>query len=202
MSDEARGLHPAVEVTVERVDVPAQRPGRRHREVERARVPRPYAVVLLAAAAIAVALFYAGAEARDAARKADANRQAVADAKRASDFRNVLVLHERIWAASRRTARVFGAERGSLNTTSARARLAEAVGPLEGLAFILRRGLAPVPRAADIWQRYLVCAFYTARAGVGPALDREVPELARFAQARRPAIDLHGCNGIALPARG
>lgn len=42
----------------------------------------------------------------------------------------------------------------------------------------------------------------TARAGVGPALDREVPELARFAQARRPAIGVHGCNGIALPARG
>ena len=189
MSDEARGAHPDVEVTVERV-------------VERGRVPRPYAVVLFAAAAIAVALFYAAAEARDAARKADANRQAVADAKRASDFRNVLVLHERIWDASRRTTRVFRAERGRMNTASARARLAEAVGPLEGLAFILRRGLAPIPRAADIWQRYLVCAFYTARAGVGPALDREVPELARFAQARRPAIDVHGCNGIALPARG
>jgi hypothetical protein len=57
-------------------------------------------------------------------------------------------------------------------------------------------------RAADIWRRYLVCAFYTARAGVGPALDREVPELARFAHARRPAIAVQSCSGIALPAAG
>ena len=66
-------------------------------------------------------------------------------------------------------------------------------------AFVLRRGLAPIPRASEIWQRYLVCAFYPARAGVGPALDREVPELAGFARARRPAIDVRGCNAIALP---
>jgi hypothetical protein len=90
-------------------------------------------VVLLAAAAIVAALLYAGTEARDAARKADANRRAVAAAKRSS----------------------------------------------------------------EIWQRQLVCAFYTARAGVGPALDRKVPELARFARARRSAIDLRGCSGIA-----
>jgi catechol 2,3-dioxygenase-like lactoylglutathione lyase family enzyme len=29
-----------------------------------------------------------------------------------------------------------------------------------------------------------------------------VPELARFARARRPAITVHGCSAIALPARG
>jgi hypothetical protein len=80
-----------------------------------------------------------------------------------------------------------------MNTTSARARLAQAVVPLEEIALILRRGQAPIPRAAGIWQRYLVCAFYTARAGVGPSLDREVPELARFARARRPAVDVHSC---------
>ena len=160
-----------------------------HRDVDGPRVSRRHAAVLLAAAAIVIALVYAGAQAQDAAREADANRQAVAAAKRASDFANVLALHETIFAASRRTTRVFRAERGRMNTASARARLTEAVVPLEGLAFILRRGLAPIPSAADIWQRYLVCSFYTARAGVGPALDREVPELARFAQARRPAID-------------
>jgi hypothetical protein len=202
MSDEPRGVHPDVEVTVERVDVAAPRRGSRRREVGGAPGARPYRAVLLAAAAIVVALLYAGAEARDAARKADANRQAVVAANRASDFANVLGLHQTILAASRRTTRVFRAERGRITTPSARARLAEAVVPLEGLAFILRRGLAPIPSAADIWQRYLVCAFYTARAGVGPSLDREVPELARFAQARRPAIDVQSCSGIAPPARG
>jgi hypothetical protein len=57
-----------------------------------------------------------------------------------------------------------------------------------------------------LWPRlrtsYLVCSFYTARAGVGPALDDEVPELARFAQARRPQVDVRGCNGVALPGQG
>jgi hypothetical protein len=120
----------------------------------------------------------------------------------ARDFANVLALHERILAASRRTTRVYRAERGALQTASARARLADAVVPLEDVASILRRGLAPIPLAGDIWQRYLVCAFYTARAGIGPALDLEVPELARFARARRPAINVHGCSAIALPARG
>ena len=78
--------------------------------------------MLLAAAAVVVALLFAGAEARDAARKADANRRAVAAAKRASDFANVLALHEGILAASRRTTRVYRAERGTLQTASARAR--------------------------------------------------------------------------------
>ena len=201
MSYEARGVHPDVEVTVERVDIAARRGGPRHRDVDGPRVSR-HAAMLLAAAAIVIALVYAGAQAQDAAHEADANRQAVAAAKRASDFANVLALHETIFAASRRTTRVFRAERGTMNTASARARLTEAVVPLEGLAFILRRGLAPIPSAADIWQRYLVCSFYTARAGVGPALDREVPELARFAHARRPAIDVRSCSGVALPARG
>lgn len=202
MSYEARGEHPDVEVTVERVDVAARRGGPGHRDVDGPRVSRRHAAVLLAAVAIVIALVYAGAQAQDAAREADANRQAVAAAKRASDFANVLALHETIFAASRRTTRVFRAERGRMNTASARMRLTEAVVPLEGLAFILRRGLAPIPSAADIWQRYLVCSFYTARAGVGPALDREVPELARFAQARRPAIDVRSCSDVALPARG
>ena len=200
MSGEARGGHPDVEVTVERVDVATSR--RRRRDVEGPRVPRRYGLAMLVAAAIVVALVYAGVQSRDAARKADTNRNAIAAATRASDFANVLALHERILAASRRTTRVFRAERGTMTTARARTRLADAVVPLEGLAFILRRDLAPIPRAADIWQRYLVCAFYTARAGVGPALDRQVPELAGFARARRPAIDMHGCNGIALPARG
>jgi len=97
---------------------------------------------------------------------------------------------------------VYRAERGTLQTASARARLADAVVPLEDVASILRRGLAPIPLAGDIWQRHLVCAFYTARAGIGPALDLKVPELARFARARRPAINVHGCSAIALPARG
>jgi hypothetical protein len=197
MLDEARSGRQDVEVTVRRLDVAATP---RRREVG-ARLRQPAAVALLAAAAIVIALLYAGAEARDAARAADANRRAAAAAKRASDFANVFALHDRILAASRRTARVYRAERGRMQTPSARARLAEAVVPLEGLAFVLRRGLAPIPRADEIWQRYLVCAFYTARAGVGPALDRDVPELARFARARRPAIDVHGCNGITLPAR-
>jgi hypothetical protein len=201
MSSDASGVHPDVEVTVRRVDIPEPPRGWRRRGVEGARAPRPDAIVLLAAAAIVIALLYAGAEARDAARKADANRQAVTAAKRASDFANVLVLHDRILAASRRTTRVYRAERGRMETASARARLADAVVPLEGLAFVLRRGLAPIPRAGDIWQRYLVCAFYTARAGVGPALDRKVPELARFARARRPAIDVHSCSAITLPPR-
>ena len=57
-----------------------------------------------------------------------------------------------------------GAEaRDALQTASARARLADAVVPLEDVASILRRGLAPIPLAGDIWQRYLVCA---ARSGV------------------------------------
>ena len=202
MSGGARDVHPDVEVTVERVDVAAPRWGPRRREVEGARAPRRHAAVLLATAAIAVALLYAGVQARDAANKSDANRRAVAAAKRASDFANVLTLHETILAASRRTTRVYRAERGRIDTASARAHLADAVVPLEGVALILRRGLAPIPLAGEIWQRYLVCAFYTARAGVGPALDREVPELARFARARRPAIDVRRCNGIALPARG
>jgi hypothetical protein len=201
MSDEARAVHHDVTVTVERVEVAAPRRGPR-REVEGAPVRRREPVVLLAAAAIVVALLFAGAEARDAARKADANRQTVAAAKRASDFANGLALHDRILAASRRTSRVYRAERGALEAASARVRLTEAVMPLEDVASMLRRGVAPIPLAADIWQRYLVCAFYTARAGVGPALDREVSELARFARARRPAIDVHGCSGIALPARG
>jgi hypothetical protein len=122
MSHEARGARPDVTVTVERLDVAAPRRGRRRRPVEGARVPRRDAVVLLAAAAVVVALLFAGAEARDAARKADANRRAVAAAKRASDFANVLALHERILAASRRTTRVYRAERGALQTASARAR--------------------------------------------------------------------------------
>jgi hypothetical protein len=108
-----------------------------------------YAAVLLAAAAIAIALLYAGTRAQDAAREADANRQAVSAANRASDFANVLELHETILAASRRTTRLFRAERGRMKTASARTRLAEAVVPLEGLAFILRRGLAPIPSAAN-----------------------------------------------------
>jgi len=110
MSHEARGARPDVTVTVERLDVAAPRRGRRRRPVDGARVPRRDAVVLLAAAAVVVALLFAGAEARDAARKADANRRAVAAAKRASDFANVLALHEGNLAASRRTTRVYRAE--------------------------------------------------------------------------------------------
>ena len=202
MSGEARGARPDVEVTVERRDVVSPRAGRRRGEVEAARVPRPLVVVALATAAIVIALLYAGSRAQDAAHKSDADRQAVAAANRASDFANVLALHETILAASRRTTWVFRAERGRMQTARARSRLTEAVVPLEGLAFILRRGLAPIPSAAEIWQRYLVCSFYTARAGVGPALDDAVPELARFAQARRPAVNVRACNGGAVPARG
>jgi len=198
MPDEARGVHPDVEVTVRRVDVAPAPRGRRRRPREGARVPRPDAVVLLAAAAVVIALLYAAAQARDGARESGANRRALVAAKRASDFANVLALHERILAASRRTTRVYRAERGRMDTAGARARLADAVLPLDGVAFLLRRDLAPIPRAAEIWQRYLVCAFYTARAGIGPALDREVPELAGFAQARRPAIDARACRGIVL----
>ena len=80
MSHEARGARPDVTVTVERLDVAAPRRGRRRRPVEGARVPRRDAVVLLAAA------------------------------KRASDFANVLALHQGILAASRRTTRVYRAE--------------------------------------------------------------------------------------------
>jgi hypothetical protein len=199
MADEARAGHPDVDVTVRRVDLA---PPPRRRAIGGARLRRPAGAALLAAAAIVMALLYGGAAERDAARAADANRRAAAAAKRATDFANVLALHERILAASRRTTRVYRAERGRMGTASARMRLAEAVVPLEGLAFVLRRGLAPIPRAGEIWQRYLVCAFYTARAGVGPALDRDVPELARFARARRPAIDVHACSAVALPARG
>ena len=163
---------------------------------------RPDALLLLAAAAVVIALLYAAAQARDSAREADASRRALVAAKRASDFANVLARHERILAASRRTTRVFHDQRGRMATAGARARLAEAVVPLDGVALLLRRDLAPIPRAGEIWQRYLVCAFYTARAGIGPALDREVPELAGFARARRPAIDARGCRGIVLPVPG
>src|SRR5262245_18591328 len=163
MSDRARGVHGDVDVTVERIEIMG--PGPRRREGAGGVVPRRYLVAVLAAAAIVVALAYAGVEARDAARKSEANRQAMAAAKRASDFANVLALHDRIWAASRRTARVYRDERSRMGTAAARARLTEAVQPLEGIALILDRGMAPIPRAADIWQRYLVCAFYTARAG-------------------------------------
>jgi hypothetical protein len=201
MSDEARGVRPDVEVTV-RSDVGPPSRRRRRREGGGARLPRPDAVVVLAAAAVVIALLYAGSQARDAAGEAEANRRAVAAAKRASDFANVLALHETITAASRKTTRVYRAERGRMQTARARARLVDAVVPLDALASVLRRDLAPIPRASEIWQRYLVCAFYTARAGVGPALDREVPELARFARARRPTIDLDGCSGNALPVRG
>ena len=66
MPDDARGVHPDVEVTVRRVDVaPTPRRGRR-REREGARISRPDAVVLLAAAAVVIALLYAAAQAREA----------------------------------------------------------------------------------------------------------------------------------------
>jgi hypothetical protein len=48
----------------------------------------------------------------------------------------------------------------------ARARLVEAVQSLDGLAFMLDRGMAPIPRAAEIWLRYLICAFH-----MGSAVD-------------------------------
>jgi len=109
MSGEARGGHPDVEVTVERVDVATSR---RRRGAEASRIPRRYWLATVAAGAIVVALAFAGVESRDAARKADTNRNAIAAATRASDFANVLALHERILAASRRTTRLFHDARG------------------------------------------------------------------------------------------
>ena len=103
-----RGL----EVTVRRADVAAPRRARRHPGAEGARVRRPDALLLLAAAAVVIALLYAAAQARDSAREADASRRALVAAKRASDVANVLALHERILAASRRTTRLFHDARG------------------------------------------------------------------------------------------
>jgi hypothetical protein len=57
---------------VERLDVAAPRWDRRRRNVEGAGLSRRHALMVLAAGAIVVALLYAGFEARDAARKADA----------------------------------------------------------------------------------------------------------------------------------
>jgi hypothetical protein len=71
--------------------------------------------------------------------------------------------------------------------------------PLDEIAYLLARDMTPIPRAADIWKRYLICAYYTARAGVGPDIDLYVPELARFAKARRASIGRERCTAIVLP---
>jgi hypothetical protein len=196
--DEARGGHGDVEVTVRRDDVMAAPRPRRLRSV----LGRRDVVLVLAAAAIVIAGLYAAAEARHGAREAGATRRALAETRRTRDFANVLALHQTIFAASQATSQTYRAERGRSATAGAKARLVAAVVPLEAIAYLLRRNLTPIPRAAQIWQRYLVCAFYTARAGVGPALDADLPELARFAASRRPAIGARRCSEIVLPGPG
>jgi hypothetical protein len=189
MDAERPGAHPDAEVGVE-IHVTG-RPGRR----------RPAALLLVGAAALAVALFAGVIQTRDRGGGAGTSPPARDLAGRERAFSRVLSLHERIFDASQDTSLVFRETRARHGRAPSNARLLSAVTPLEGIAFRLNRHMSGVPRAAEIWKRYLICAFYTARAGIGPAADLALPELASFAHAWRPTIDRHRCRTVVLPAR-
>jgi hypothetical protein len=190
MDAERPGAHPDAEVGVE-IHVTGTA-GRRP----------PAALLLVGAAALAVALLAGVIQTRDAGGGAATAPRAADLAGRERTFSRVLRLHERIFDASQDTSLAFREARGQRGTPATNARLLSAVTPLEGVAFRLNRHMTAIPRAAEIWKRYLVCAFYTARAGVGPAVDLALPELATFAHAWRPTIDRHRCRTVVLPARG
>jgi hypothetical protein len=189
-------VYPDVEVVVREGDAPdaAPAPGRARRSSRRWDV-----VVLVALAAVVVALAYSAVQARDSAREADRSRQALASARRANAFSNVLDLHRKILDAYQRTSLAYAGVRQGKRTAQTESRVVEAVVPLDAIAYLLARDMTPIPSAADVWKRYLICAYYTARAGVGPDIELYVPELARFAERRRTSIGRTRCNAIVLP---
>jgi hypothetical protein len=200
MRPESRSAYDDVEVTLRQGD-DADAPGEPDPRVDDApgRFGRRWDIrVVLAMAAVAAALVYSGLQARDSARDAQASRRALAATQRSSEFAAVLSLHREIFDASQRTSFAYRAMRGRARSADGESRLIEAVMPLEGIAYLLSHRMTPIPRAADVWKRYLICAFYTARAGVGPTIDLYVPELASFARARRPSIGRNRCNAIVL----
>jgi hypothetical protein len=134
---------------------------------------------------VAIALVYNAVQARDSARQVEIGQQSVRQTAEATQLANLLDLHAKITGAERRTTAAYLAvlePGGQRRKTTA---LVEAITPLEGIAYALRRDLIRIPAATALWRRYLVCAFYTARQGIGPTLDSFVPELARFANAER-----------------
>jgi hypothetical protein len=120
-----------------------------------------------------------------------------------NEFSNVLDLHDKIVEADRRTAHALLVVRERRSNQRSVLGLIEAVTPLEGIAYLLNNNMTSIPKATEIWKRYLMCAFYTARSGVGPTLASYVPELARFAKANLPSIIDRDrrCNVILLPER-
>lgn len=152
------------------------------------------ASVLVALASVAVALGYNAIQARDNARQVQISQRALKLSVAGTQLANVLDLHAKIADADRRTNDAFAALSEPEPRPEQVARLVQAVTPLEGIAYAIGHGLVAIPRATALWRRYLVCAFYTARAGAGPAMDSYVPELARFAKAQRSKLGAdHRC---------
>jgi hypothetical protein len=146
------------------------------------------ASVLVAVASVAVALVYSAMQARDSARQIEISQRSLQLSADANQLANLLDLQEEITDADRRTSAAFLALTEPGNQRRKTDALVQAVTPLEGIAYALRRGIIKIPEARALWRRYLVCAFYTARQGIGPTLDSYVPELAQFARSERTAL--------------
>lgn len=159
--------------------------------------------VLVALVSVAVALVYNAVQARDTARQIDTSRRALALSAENARLANLLDLHRTITDRDLKTTRAFEVFRAHPRSPLVAINLVEAVTPLEGIAYALNHQLTGIPQANGLWKRYLLCAFYTARAGVGTVLDGYVPELARYAhtQLRTVGTDRR-CADVLLPGGG
>jgi hypothetical protein len=166
----------------------------RPREANEARgAPQPRrraldASVLVGLLSVAVALVFSAIQSRDSARQLRLNQQSSALTATNARLSALFDLHAKIVDADKKTSDALQLVRATHNDPKSVAKLIEAVTPLEGIAYLLRHHQTGIPGASEIWKRYLVCSFYTARAGVSLVLDDYVPELARFATAQQRTL--------------
>jgi hypothetical protein len=146
------------------------------------------ASVLVALLSVAVALVYSAVQAKDSARQLQLSQRSLELTATSSELSGVLDLHAKIVDADKATTAALQRVRATKSDPAAVSRLVQAVTPLEGIAYLVRHDRTGISGATEIWKRYLVCAFYTARAGVGTTLDGYVPELARFAKAQQRTL--------------
>ena len=158
------------------------------------------ASVLVALFSVAVALIYSAVQAKDSARQLQLSQRSLELTTRNSELSGLLDLHAKIVDTDKATTTALQRVRALKYDPAAISRLVQAVTPLEGIAYLMRHDRTGISGATDIWKRYLVCAFYTARAGVGGTLDGYVPELTRFATTQQRTLGPdRRCVSVLLP---
>jgi hypothetical protein len=158
------------------------------------------ASVLVALASVAVALVYNAVQAHDSAQQVEVSQRALQLSTKTSQLTNLLELHRQIVDADRKTTDAYLATLEPGGARRKTTRLVQAITPLEGIAYALRHDLIGMRGATGLWRRYLICAFYTARAGVGHGLDDYVPELDRFARSEKASLrESRGCVQVRVP---